>query len=395
VEGIDRVKQVYGYNLTDVKLHNRFLVYNTIRLHGPIRRASVARKTRLTRATITNIINEFIEEGLVTSSQQGDSSHGYLQINPHAFKICAVHLQGAIAKVAVLTPDMEFWENDTVPLDGSPEEALARVAAAVNSFKEKYDLKVMGVAVSGVVDAGRAFIKHSVTLGWEDVCLVEHLQRLVGIPMVVERNANAPLLAEVWQGSAVGKSNVVYVNYGSGIGCGIMMNGELVARDGLVTGELGHITVDPSGPFCHCGNQGCLEALVSVPALVRQCKAISQRFEHIDDGDVESLFAALYAQIEQGDELALNLLKRTAEYVGLALANMITLFGPEVVVLGNGFVKAGEKFCQMIERAVERRVLKSSLGSFQIVPTAIKSDAILVGISSLAIRHLFNGSTVN
>ena len=74
---------------------------------------------------------------------------------------------------------------------------------------------------------------------------------------------------------------------------------------------------------------------------------------------------------------------------------MITLFGPEVVVLGNGFVKAGEKFCQMIERAVERRVLKSSLGSFQIVPTAIKSDAILVGISSLAIRHLFNGSTVN
>jgi len=102
------VKQVYGYNLTDVKLHNRFLVYNTIRLHGPIRRASVARKTRLTRATITNIINEFIEEGLVTSSQQGDSSHGYLQINPHAFKICAVHLQGAIAKVAVLTPDMSF-----------------------------------------------------------------------------------------------------------------------------------------------------------------------------------------------------------------------------------------------------------------------------------------------
>lgn len=386
------MNQVHGYNLTDVKLHNRFLVYNIIRLYGPIRRASVARRTRLTRATITNIINEFIQEGLVLSTPQCSISHSYLQINPHAFWICAVHLQGAVAKVAVLTPDMAFWESATVSLAGSPEEALGRVAETVNALRSKYDIRVMGVAVSGVVDADRALIKHSVTMGWENVCLVENLQRLVKLPMVVERNANAPLLAEVWQGAAAGKRNVVYVNYGTGIGCGIMMNGELIARDGLVTGELGHTTVDPSGPFCHCGNQGCLEALVSVPALLTQCKAISRNFEHIGDADVEPLFTALYSQIEQGDELCLNLLKRTAEYIGLALANMITMLGPEVVVLGNGFVQAGERFRNMIEEAVEKRVLKSSRGSFKIVPTSIKSDAILVGISSLAIRRLFNGS---
>lgn len=185
------MKQVYGYNLTDVKLHNRFLVYNTIRLHGPIRRASVARKTRLTRATITNIINEFIEEGLVTSSQQGTAATAICRSTPRLQDLRRPsprsHRQsgGAHSRYGVLGKrhGTAGW---------FPEEALARVAAAVNSFKEKYDLKVMGVAVSGVVDAGRAFIKHSVTLGWEDVCLVEHLQRLVGIPMVVERNANAP-----------------------------------------------------------------------------------------------------------------------------------------------------------------------------------------------------------
>ena len=383
------VNDAYGYNLTNVKLHNRSLVYNVIRLNGPIKRASVARRTRLTRATITNIINEFIESGLVTCSEETNFNRSFLEINPTAFYICAVHLRGSTAKVTVVTPGMDLVDSTRVLLVGSPQEALAKVAQAVNEFNKHYDLKVMGVAVSGVVDAARGFLKYSATLGWENVCFVDNLQRLVDLPMVVERNANAPLLAEVWQGSAVGKRNVVYVNYGTGIGCGIMVNGQLVASAGIASGELGHTTVDPSGPFCHCGNAGCLEALVDLPALLQQCRAISDSFSDISEDEIEPLFNTLYAEAESGNESCHSLLMRTAQYIGMALANIVTLIAPEVIVLGNGFVSAGAPFIAMITDIVEKRVLRSSRGSFKIITTCLDTDAITIGISSLAIQQFF------
>lgn len=379
------MSNLHGYNQTNVKIHNRYLVYNVIRLNGPILRASVARQTNLTRTTITNIINEFIKLGLVTCS-----TRGLLQINPEAFNICSIHLQGSSAKVTVMTAGMDFVESTIVPLTGTPHASLARIAGVVNSYKENYSFVVMGVAVSGVIDATKAMIKHSVTLKWENICLKTNLQQLVDLPMVVERNANAPLVADVWQGAATGKRNIVYVNYGNGVGCGIMLNGELVANPGFASGELGHTTVNPFGPFCHCGNQGCLEALVAIPALLQQCKTISTSFDDISGEEIGPLFQRLYKEIDQGNELCHSLLISTAQYIGIALANISTLIGPEIIVLGNGFLSTGDRFITMITDEVEKRVLRSSRGSVKIVLTEIKTDAITMGISALAIRHVFN-----
>jgi glucokinase len=244
----------------------------------------------------------------------------------------------------------------------------------------------VGCSVAAMLDAEKGIIFSAPNLGpWQNVSFGAILGDAFGLPIRLEMDAQAAALGEAWKGAGVGAEHLVYVVVGTGVGAGILVHGRVYRGRRGTAGEFGHTTVEPDGPLCNCGNFGCLEALAAGPAIARRAEGALRQGRKTAIRDMAAGGAVdarmVFDAARRGDEVALEIVHKTADYLGIGLANLIALLNPEVIVLGGGIMRgAADLLLEPIRKAVARRCGSwVDLQGTRIVVGALGEDASLLG----------------
>jgi predicted NBD/HSP70 family sugar kinase/biotin operon repressor len=334
------------------------LVFTTVLSHGPLTRAEIARRTKLSSAAVTKAVRPLMEVGyLVEGVDEGARPAIGRPANP-------VRVDGGRALfigikvtgdeiIAVLT-DLccRIRVARHVPLTGrQPAVVLPSLIAMVQELlteAEGFGVRVsgLGIAVSGDVDRVDGVVRYSPFLGWRDVPLAEIAATATGLPVTVDNDVRALTVAEQWFGAGVGLSDFALVTVGAGIGCGLVVHGRVVSGAHGVAGEIGHLSIDPLGPPCHCGNHGCVEVIASDPAIVREVRRAT--------GKPVATAADALELARGGDPVAREVYARAGEAIGRAIGSVVNVLGPERVIISGEGLAAYDLFAEGIREAFAR-----------------------------------------
>ncbi|HTT89191.1 MAG TPA: ROK family transcriptional regulator [Acidimicrobiales bacterium] len=334
---------------------NRNLVLNVLRT-GAASRAEVVRTTGLSPATVSLIVSELIESGLVNEVGEGKSSGGrpplVLRLDDERNYAVGVKLMRHVISVAVtdLRAEVVYSEVvDLVPADPEPEPVLDAVGGAVEDAIRTagvgLDLVVgIGIGLAGLVDAETGVCRYSPSFGWEDVPVAAPIAERLGRPVLVDNDVNTLTVAEQWFGRGHGVDDFVVITVGEGVGAGIVVAGRLYRGYKGAAGEVGHMRVEGAEVPCRCGRSGCLEAVSSDGAVRRYLAEAIARGEPsaIPTGTTSTVtIAAMREAAEGGDRAAGSALVRAGHMLGLGIASLVTLLNPRLVILSGEGAQAG------------------------------------------------------
>lgn len=229
------------------------------------------------------------------------------------------------------------------------------------------DLNGLGIASPGAVDAFEGIVPEAPQLiGWKDVPLVDVMRERLGMPVWLENDANAGALGENRYGAGRGTRHMLYITVSTGVGGGIIIDGDLYRGTRGAAGELGHVIIDVDGPPCGCGGHGCLESLASGTAIARRGSELAdagdaRRLAEIS-GREGRLSAGMIAQAaEEGDEVSRRIFHEAGTYLGIALAGFVNIFNPQAIIIGGGVVRSADLFIPEAERVMRDRAMRSPL----------------------------------
>ena len=309
-------------------------------------------------------------------------------------KYCfGIDVGGTTVKMGLFTTEGELldkWEIPTRKEDGGAY-ILNDVAASVEAKLaekniEKDDVAGAGIGVPGpTLDTG--YVSICVNLGWKDKNPANELSELLSIPVKAGNDANVAALGEMWKGGGEGYLDVVLLTLGTGVGGGIIINGEIAPSHRGVGGELGHITVNPDEEAtCNCGNHGCLEQYASATGISRLAR---KKMEHETRATIltkEDLSAkAVFDAVKEGDEVAIEVATEMGNYLGHAMADMAAVLDPAVFVIGGGVSKAGEVLLSFIEKPfMEKAFFANKNVKFKLA--TLGNDAGICGAAKLVLE---------
>ncbi len=375
---------------------NRAAILTTIKSHGLIDRAQVARLTGLSPATVTGITSELIEEGLVFEKQPGDSRGGrppiLLAINPRGGFVIGIKLMEDHALGALTDLESTVLAKDSRPLaNKSSATAISALSDLVESLLSSANighsrLLGVGIGLAGVVDSERGILRESPFFGWRDLPLRELLQNHVQAPIYLDNDVNTLTLAEQWFGAGQGVDHFLTVTVGRGIGLGIVANGRFYRGVGGGAGEFGHTLIDPHGPLCDCGKHGCLETYAGYPGLLRQAHEAFEAGRL--DQDVDSI-ETLVALAEHNIQPAIDILAQSGALLGRAISNLINVFNPALLVISGEGVKLGPHFFTPLQNTLQQFSMPNLFEDMRIQIEPWGDDVWARGAASLVLRRLF------
>ncbi|MER6073405.1 ROK family transcriptional regulator [Streptomyces sp. NPDC001817] len=331
------------------------LVFTTLLSHGPLTRAEVGRRTQLSAAAVTKAVRPLMELGYLVEGMDNEARAAVgrpatlVRVDGGRALFIGVKVTGDEV-IAVLT-DLccRIRVSRHVRLTGrEPEAVLPLITALVQELLTEADglgvqVRGLGIAISGDVDRADGVVRYSPFLEWRDVPLAGIARTATGLPVTVDNDVRALTVAEHWFGAGVGLSDFALVTVGAGIGCGLVVHGQVVSGAHGVAGEIGHLSLDPLGPPCHCGNRGCVEAIAADPAILRAVRAATRR----QVGDAAEALA-----LAHGEEPGVReVYTRAGEAIGKAIGFLVNILGPERVVISGEGLAAYDLFAEGIRDA--------------------------------------------
>ena len=270
-------------------------------------------------------------------------------------------------------------------LVGLAERAIA------TTRREAPGAEILGVGVGapGPLDTKRGIVLLTPNLGWVNMPLRQLIHDRLALPAALDNDANCAVLGEWWVGAARGARHAIGITIGTGIGGGLIIDGQLYHGASDVAGEIGHTTIDTEGRRCKCGNYGCLEAYASGPNIalraVEELEAGAEsRLRALVGGDLSKITAqTVYQAAADGDELALEVVNDTAKFLGVGIGNLLNVFNPEVVVVCGGVTLAGDHLFEPLRREVARRAFKPAVTACRIVPGELAGTAGVYGAAKV------------
>lgn len=239
----------------------------------------------------------------------------------------------------------------------------------------------IGFGVPGLVDSERGIVHALVNIpGWKNVPLQKIIEKRTRIPAVIDNDVNCMVLGEAAFGAAKGKHDVFGITLGTGVGGGIIINGRIYRGSSFTAGEVGHVTVEKDGPRCNCGNRGCLEAIVGNKRIVARYKK-GKKIK----GNITPIM--IQEAAEKGDQYAKKIWQETGEYIGIALAGIVNVLNPQLIVIGGGIAKAGDLLMNSIRATVKRRAMPVAREKVQIKFSKLGNDAGILGAAALIINR--------
>ncbi len=273
------------------------------------------------------------------------------------------------------------------------EEAIAEVIAEHGGSRE--DFCGVGIGSPGPLDRKTGVVINTPNLGWRNFPLRDLISNAVGLPATLDNDANCATYGEWWLGAGRGVDTLVGLTLGTGIGGGIVLNGEIYHGVSDAAGEIGHMTIDSTGRKCKCGNYGCLEAYASGPAIaLRAMEGIEAGAESVlpdlVNGRLEDITAAtVYEAVVLGDPYANEVMKETAKFLGAGVANIINVLNPGMVVIAGGVTRAGDHLFVPLRAEVRRRAFRSAEEACQIVSGQLPGTAGVIGAAAVFKRETY------
>jgi glucokinase len=248
------------------------------------------------------------------------------------------------------------------------------------------DFLGVGLGAPGPLDREKGIVVVAPNLGWRDFPLRDRVSSRVKLPATLDNDANCATVGEWWLGAARGGNTVVGITIGTGIGGGLIINGELYHGASDVAGEIGHTTIDVNGRHCKCGNYGCLEAYASGPAIATRAREALVREDTTSslpsmvDNQLDRITAeTVYDAAKRGDALANEIVRDTARYLGAGIATLLNVINPDVVVIAGGVTRAGEALMGPLRAEVRRRAFNPAVKAARIVLAELPGTAGVVG----------------
>lgn len=396
--------QLAGKASGDLRRHNRAVVLELVRTHGPISRAELARVGSLSMPAVMDIVGALVAEGLVKETGIGPSSGGrrpiLLELVAQAY--CAIGLElGAETLTAVVT-DLHAAVKGRLEvvseLAAGPDALLTQLKDVLTTLLAQHRAQFGGVLGIGLALPAPVLSSRSRSFSpsrypdWGALQIGDLVAAEFGVPVLVDNDAKAAALGELLFGAGRNARTMFYVMAARGIGGAAIVSGDLYRGWDGGAGELGHTLIDLDGPPCACGNAGCLEAFVGSDAIVqRAVRALKLAGraglsgEHLDRLTADDVITAGLV----GDRLAQTVLRETGSFLGIGIANMINLLNPELVVLGGPTMRAGGLILDPAREMMQQRALAGMGEGVPLVVGALGQNAGAIGAAALVLRELF------
>ncbi|WP_329454655.1 ROK family transcriptional regulator [Streptomyces sp. NBC_01497] len=369
------------------------LVFQTLLTQGPLTRAELGRRTGLSSGAVTKVSTPLLADGWITEVGQpaGERQPGrpatLVAVRPErarfiGVKVTADELIGVAADLTatpLATRRAPLGSRDV----GTVVRAIARIVAQLADGEGGPEVHSVGVTISGDVDGHTGVVRYSPFLDWRGVRLAELVESATGIPTVIDNDVRALTVAEQWFGSGAGLSSFALVTVGAGIGCGISVDGRLVSGAHGVSGEIGHLPVGGavgSAQVCTCGNTGCVEAIASTQAIVDQARE--------ETGDPGLTLADAVRLAHNGDEAARAVFTRAGHALGLAIASVANLIGPERIIISGEGVASYDLFADQIRRSFTAQAFGTA-ADCDLVVRPLPFEAWARGGAAVAAQRLF------
>ncbi len=389
---------------------NLAMVMNQVRANAPVSRAAVAEMTGLNKTTVSSLVQELLDYRLLRETGLASAGAGrpavMLELNPAGG--CFVSAEIGVDFISVISTnfiaEIIWQQRQASPPTLTQPEILSRALTMLEQAAEatlSHNSPILGVAlgVPGLVDQASGTLLFAPNLNWRQVPLRQILQARFTAPIFVDNEANLAALGEHYFGAAQNHQEVLYISAGVGLGGGIIREGHLFRGGAGFGGEFGHMTTDPSGEWCNCGNRGCWETHVSQAALVRY---VTQAI--IDHGQPSQLTAMLQgdftrltvAQVVEaarlGDAVSLAALEKVGRYLGIGLASLVTALNPNLIVFGGILSLAAEFLLPLITAEVRQHALSylSSEAAAEVVLARHGVDACVMGGVAACFQSVLN-----
>ncbi|MEU4923810.1 ROK family transcriptional regulator [Streptomyces parvus] len=364
-------------------------VVRAVRMAGSLTQAEIARSTGLSAATVSNIVRELKDGGTVevTPTSAGGRRARSVSLSGDAGIVIGVDFGHTHLRVAVgnLAHQVLAEESEPLDVDASSAEGFDRAEVLVKRLIEATGIspdKVIGVGlgVPGPIDVESGTLgSTSILPGWTGINPSEELSGRLGVPVYVDNDANLGALGELVWGSGRGVKDLAYIKVASGVGAGLVIDGTIYRGPGGTAGEIGHITLDESGPVCRCGNRGCLETFTAaryVLPLLQPSHGPGLTMERV------------VQLAREGDPGCRRVIGDVGRHIGSGVANLCNLLNPSRVVLGGSLAEAGELVLGPIRDSVSRYAIPSAARQLSVLPGALGGRAEVLGALALVLSEM-------
>ncbi|MDJ0464227.1 ROK family transcriptional regulator [Streptomyces sp. H27-C3] len=364
-------------------------VVRAVRMAGSLTQAEIARTTGLSAATVSNIVRELKDGGTVEviSTSAGGRRARSVSLSGDAGIVIGVdfghtHLRVAVGNLAhqVLAEEAEPLDVDASSAEGfdRAEHLVKRLIAASGISQDK--VIGVGLGVPGPIDVESGTLGSTAILpGWKGINPSQELAGRLGVPVYVDNDANLGALGELVWGSGRGVKDLAYIKVASGVGAGLVISGQIYRGPGGTAGEIGHITLDESGPVCRCGNRGCLETFTAARYVLPLLQS-----SHEPGLTMEKVVQLA----REGDPGCRRVIVDVGRHIGSGVATLCNLLNPSRVVLGGDLAEAGELVLGPIRDSVSRYAIPSAARQLSVLPGALGGRAEVLGALALALNEM-------
>jgi len=388
----------------DIRVANRFEVLrHIVAARGESRsvsRQQIATDTGLSLATAANLVGELLDLGLLVEVGYQDSNGGrpraLVSINPDGGRLVGIDVAETYVHVEVFDPALTVLasvEEELHPEENRPEQVVRHIVSSVRAAFESTNVdpaRVLGVGVSvpGQVDTDGGVSVFAPNWNWHDVPLRTLLASELNLPLYLDNPLRACLVAELWFGAGRGRQDVVVVNLGTGVGAGLAFGGELYRGATNSAGEWGHTTLVVDGRLCHCGSRGCVETYVGAPGIMQNLRDMAPTSPMLHPDDQTATIAALARGVTGGDPVAVKVVTETARYLGVAVADLINLVNPEVIVLSSWVAaQLGGPLLAEVRTVADRHALRRPRAATEITLCRLAGNPVSLGAATFALKR--------
>lgn len=390
-------------SVKDVRRSNRALLLRQLLIEGETSRSDLGAATGLSPATVTSVVSELIEEGIVRETGFLDSEGGrrrvLMHVDPRSGFVFGSDVSETRVVTAIFGLTLDRLASRATSFPGrriDPARVGAIIAAQVGELLAETGVDPegvigLGLGVPGVVEnpATPLAIAHADVIGWKNATF-ELLESTLGIPVLVDNGAKTTTQAEAWYGSARGAEHAIVTLIGDGVGAGIITNGRLYRGASSGAGEWGHTKISLDGPPCRCGSAGCVESIVGASAVLRSWRG-QDEFLGREPYGVDALFAAQRAGVVDAERAV----KDAIEHLGLALSNLVNLYNPEKIIVGGWFGDLiARDHLEELSTAVRRFSLKQPGEQAVVERSQLGVEAVALGAATLPVDRFIESGLV-
>ena len=400
----DVTSQILGASA--VRAQHRGLLLRLIWRERLISRAELARRTGLSRSSISAIVADLLATGLVRETGSGDSSGGrrpiLLGFEDDALSIVGVDMGATHIAVALtnLRIEVKAWRSEPHDVRGDPEGALELMRRLIDEAMQEAQVTsggLLGMGVAAPSPVGPEDPDHLSPVfvpRWRDISPVQFLEQQYDVPVVLENDANLGALAERWWGAGQDGRDLAYIKVATGVGAGLIIHGDIYRGTSGIAGEMGHITVDPAAGRCVCGLEGCLNILVGTKHLIERAR--QSRKEHPNSKlprrglTVSRIVEAAF----EGDSLARAVVEQAGHHLAIGVAGLLNMLNPATVVFGGGLTRAGDLLLRPLLEKLGECIPSASVKQAQFVISSLGIESIARGASTLVLKAALQDMTV-